>query len=90
MNANWFPLPKFEKVSKGLCSRSIFTKIDVFSNYWQSSLRKYCKEKKKFVNFCGTFISQAIMFGLLNEASTFQRILNELKIMLEFVKFYCE
>lgn len=64
--------------------------LNFFSRGWKIRMSKSCKEKTTFVCRYGNFQFSVMLFGLMNAPSTFQRMMDELKGNLPFVKVYLD
>lgn len=51
-------------------------------------MREYCKKKTTFTSVHETFQFEIMPFGLMNESSTFQKMMNQFMVGLAILKVY--
>ena len=90
MKAHRWPLPKNEEILDDLEGSEYFTSLDLFSGYWQIRMAQQCKEVTTFVCRYGTYNFEVMPFGLMNEPSKFQRLMDTIVRRLPFVRVYLD
>lgn len=74
MKAEKLPLPKIEEVIDNLSSPGIFSKLDMFSEYWRVMIADKVQEITGFWCKCGSFQLKIMHLRLINSPSRFQRM----------------
>jgi len=72
-----YPLPLFDAVLGKVGSGKIFSKIDLFSGYWQVPMHEPDIPKTAFCTSSGLYEYIYMPMGLRNAAATFQRMMEE-------------
>ena len=65
-----------EEIFDDLEEANVFSTLDHFTRYWQVRMADQCKEVTTFVCRYGTFKFEVMPFGLMNDPSTFQRMMD--------------
>ena len=85
-----YPLPNIDELLDSLGGAYVFTKLDLFSGYWQVRLSRECQKYACFICKFGTFCFLVTPFGLQNAPSTFQRMMHEVFHDFDFVIVYMD
>ena len=72
-----YPLPIIDDVLSKVGAGKVFSKIDLFSGYWQVPIHKPDIEKTAFCTSSGLYEYIYMPMGLRNAAATFQRMMEE-------------
>jgi hypothetical protein len=70
-----FPLPRIDETLAVLHGATLFTSLDLISEFWQIELAKEDREKSAFICHRGLFEFNVMPFGLCNAPATFQRMM---------------
>ena len=70
-----YPIPHIQESLDLLEQTQYFTKLDLFSGYWQVEMNEESKEYTAFTTFDGLYQFKVLPFGLCNAPSTFQRLM---------------
>ena len=74
---NAYPLPLISDLVDKLKGASIFTKMDVRSEYNNVRIKDGDQWKAAFITYKGLFEPTVMFFGLCNSPATFQRFMND-------------
>nr|VZI36390.1 unnamed protein product [Spirometra erinaceieuropaei] len=78
-----FPLPGIDATLDTLAGNTVFSTLDLASGYWQVEVRPTDREKTAFALPSGLYEFETMTFGLANAPSTFQRLMNQVKDVVE-------
>ena len=73
-----FPLPWINLIVDATASHELLIFMDTFSGYNQIIMDPNDQEKTSFITGQGTYCYQVMPFGLKNEGSTYQRLVNRI------------
>lgn len=82
--------PSIEVILDDMRGATVFTKLDVFFQYFQIRLTKHVEEVTTFNCKHGAFQFSVIPFGLMNATPIFQWMATELRGDLDFVTIYID
>ena len=83
-----WPLPQIGEISEDLEGIVYLTSLYLFSGYWPIWMAQQCKEMTIFDCRCGTYKFEVMPFGMMNAASTFQKMMDTIVWRLPFVRVY--
>lgn len=86
MSADWFLVSNAEEILEVLNERSFSTTLDLFSDYWQVSIAKECRDMANFTCKFVTYRFEVTAFSLLNAPATFQWKMKETRKDLQFCR----
>jgi len=75
---NNYPLPLILDVLENICTKKLFTKMDLRWGYNNMRIKEGDKWKAAFTMLEGPFEPTVMFFGLTNSPATFQAMMNEL------------
>ena len=79
-----FPLPRLEDALDIMGDLNYFSRLDVFSAYWQIMLDESSQDKTTFTTHCGNFKFLRLPFGLQSSPACFQSLMNSCLAGLTF------
>jgi hypothetical protein len=85
-----FPLPRADDILSSLHGSTIFSQIDLNSGYYQVGLQEDQCYLTSFVLPFGQYEFRRMPFGLAGAPMTFQRLMTNLFLDLEFVKVFLD
>ena len=85
-----FPIPHAEDLFDNLGQSKVFSKIDLFSGFWQTRVHENSVEKTAFRTPFGHYEWQCMPMGLTNSPSVFQRLVSRLLGHLDFVEVFID
>ena len=71
-----YPLPTFEETTSTLHGSKYFTVLDCYSGCWQVSIKEEHRERTGFTAPTGHYEFNRLPFGLSNNSSNFQRLMD--------------
>ena len=79
-----YPLPRIDDTLDKLARMKYYSSLDLASGYWQIELEEQDKEKTAFICCAGLFEFNVMPFGLCNAPATFQRMMDEVLLDLDW------
>jgi len=70
-----YPMPSIDDILHGLNGAKYFSKIDLFSGYFQIKMCPCCVEKTAFITPIGLFQYKYMSFGFVNAPGEFNRVM---------------
>ena len=75
---NTFPLPRIDDLHDRLEKARYFSKLDLYSGYYQIPIRQGDEHKTTFISRYSTYEFLVMPFGLMNASATFQTAMTDL------------
>jgi hypothetical protein len=74
---NSYPLPRYEDTVSTLAGCKWFSKVDLYSGFWQINICESDREKTALlVHNCGHYEFNCLPYGMANSPSSFQRLMD--------------
>ena len=87
---NRFPIPRTDELIDRLSGMKVFSKIDLWSAYYQMRLTEDAIPKSAFSTHLGHFEWLVLPFGMVNAPASFQSLMQSLLGKLPFVVVYLD
>ena len=84
------PLPKIDKTYARLQGSTVYCTLDMRSRYYHMELTKLSRAKSAFVSPLGKWEFKRCPFGLAQASAYFQRLINEILALFDFVFGYLD
>ena len=86
------PLPNIDDLLSYVGRGKVYTKVDLYSGFWQIPLRKSDREKTAFTTPGGLYQFKVMPFGLKNAPGTFQSYMEKVlkDVLHKFVEVYID
>lgn len=81
-----YPIPRIDDLLHEAKPTPFMSLLDLKAGYWQIGVREEDQEKTAFITPFGIFKFKRMPFGLRNAPSTFQRLIDRIRISLGDVK----
>eukprot|EP00961_Rhodomonas_salina_P244500 3304738-Rhodomonas_salina.1 len=85
-----FPIPHAEDLFDTLCGSKVFSKLDLFSGFWQIRVDPDSIHKTAFRTPFGQYKWLSMPMGLSNSPSVFQRLVSRILGNLDFVEVFMD
>lgn len=84
------PIADIKAIFSRLSGKSIYSKIDLTSGYWQLPLHKSSRQYTAFKTRSGLFHFCVLPFGLANAPASFSRLIRQVTAGLENIEVYMD
>ncbi|KAG6438864.1 hypothetical protein O3G_MSEX000284, partial [Manduca sexta] len=81
-----YPLPRIDDLLHAAKPTPYMSTLDLRAGYWQVKVKTEDQDKTAFITPFGIFRFKRMPFGLRNAPSTFQRLIDKIRVSLENVK----
>lgn len=81
-----YPIPRLDDLLHAAKPTPYMSTLDLRAGYWQVKIKEADQDKSAFITPFGVYRFKRMAFGLRNAPSTFQRLIDRVRISLEDVK----